>query len=83
MRPRQARLRATFSDWYTSVTPGDWHHALWVRERTLANLRKGAPQWEEQEGQRILSDNHFNFQGGDRGAGPVRGVERRMLQPRK
>lgn len=62
MLPRQARLRAAFSDWYPKITPGEWHHALWTREMALAQLRKGGPQW--QAGGRILSDMHFEFQGG-------------------
>ena len=80
MTPRRARLREAFSSWYTGITPGRWHHALWVRERALANLRKGEPQWHEEGGRRVLSDSHFEFQGGSDGAKGVRGVERRMLQ---
>ena len=80
MPPRQARLRAQFSDWYSRITPGEWHHALWVRERALSNLRKGEPQWHEEEGRRVLSDAHFEFQGGGNAAKGLRGVERRMVQ---
>ena len=82
MLPRQARLREPFSEWYSRITPGEWHHALWVREMALANLRKGNPQWQEREGDRVLSDNHFEFQGGRNAAKANRGVERRMLCPR-
>ena len=74
MPPRQARLRASFSDWYARITPGQWHHALWVREKTLANLR---------EGQRVLSDTHFEFQGGHNSAKGVRRNERRMLREKE
>ena len=63
MVPRQARLRAAYSDWYAGITPDTWHHALWVREKALANLRNGSPQWENPDG-RVLSDTHFDFQGG-------------------
>ena len=80
MLPRQARLRASYSDWYSRITPGEWHHALWVREIALANLRTGAPQWQEQHGCRILSDSHFEFQGGRNAAKAPAGVERRMLR---
>jgi hypothetical protein len=79
MLPRQARLRAPFSDWYSGITPGKWHHALWVREIALANLRKGEPQWTEEKGRRVLSDTHFEFQGGRGAANGIRGVERRMM----
>ena len=78
MRPRQARLREQFSIWYSRITPGEWHHALWVRERVLANCRKGEPQWHEGEGGRVLCDAHFEFQGGWDGAKRIRGVEQRM-----
>ena len=78
MLPRQARLRAAYADWYAGIQPDTWHHALWVRERALANLRNGSPQWENRDG-RVLSDAHFEFQGGAFGGGPA-GVERRMIR---
>jgi hypothetical protein len=76
MLHRQARLRAPYSMYYPAITPGEWHHALWVREMALSQLRKGGPRWEG-EG-RVLSDAHFEFQGGV----PRRGMEwevRRLL----
>jgi hypothetical protein len=79
MPPRQARLRATYSDGYAGITPGTWHHALWVREKALANLRHGKPQWENTEQERVLPDAHFEFQGGAIG-GQAHGVERRMIR---
>jgi len=80
MLPRQARLRTFVSDWYPRITPGRWHHALWVREVALSNLRKGEPQWRETDGGRVLSDSHFEFQGGRNAVKWTRGVERRMLR---
>jgi hypothetical protein len=80
MLPRQARLRASVSAWYSRITPGQWHHALWVREMALANLRKGEPQWEEKNGHRVLSDNHFEFRGGHPAGKEIRAGERRMLR---
>jgi hypothetical protein len=59
---RQARLRAPYSFYYPAISPGEWHHALWAREMALSQLRKGGPRWES-EG-RVLSDRHFEFQGG-------------------
>jgi hypothetical protein len=79
MHPRQARLRATYSDWYDGITPGTWHHALWVREKALANLRHGRPQWHEAPEDRVLCDAHFDFQGGAPGQ-PEGGIERRMTR---
>ena len=82
MPPRQARLRSTYSDWYAGIAPGTWHHALWVREKALANLRHGRPQWENTARERFLSDSHFEFQGGAVGPGGRDG-ERRMIQREK
>jgi hypothetical protein len=79
MPPRQARLRSIYSDWYAGIAPGTWHHALWVREKALANLRHGKPQWETPARERVLSDSHFEFQGGA-GGDDARGGERRMIQ---
>ena len=62
MLPRQARLRTPFGSCYPQIATGKWHHALWVREMALSQLRKGGPQWHT-EG-RVLSDEHFDFQGG-------------------
>ena len=62
MLHRQARLREPYRMYYPSITPGEWHHALWVREIALSQLRKGGPR-PEGEG-RVLSDEHFEFQGG-------------------
>jgi hypothetical protein len=62
MFPRQARLRPAYSSCYPSITPDVWHHALWTREMALSQLRRGGPQWQA-EG-RVLSDEHFEFQGG-------------------
>lgn len=80
MLPRQARLRTTISEGYPRITPGRWHHALWVREVALANLRKGDPQWQEMVGSRVLSDTHFEFRGGPVAPEPMRVAERRMLR---
>jgi hypothetical protein len=77
MVPRQARLRPSFGDWYPGITPGKWHHALWVREMALAQFRKGGPRWQA-EG-RVLSDVHFEFQGG--GADPGHRTEERRMAP--
>ena len=62
MFERQARLREAYNFCYPAISAGEWHHALWVREMALSQLRKGGPRLEG-EG-RILSDAHFEFQGG-------------------
>lgn len=78
MLPRQARLRPPFSSCYPGITAGEWHHALWAREVALAQLRRGGPQWHTTG--RVLSDDHFDFQGGI-GAPGARRETRRMLPP--
>jgi hypothetical protein len=80
MLPRHARLRTSIGDGYPRIAPGRWHHALWVREVALSNLRKGEPQWQQMDGARVLSDSHFEFQGGHNALKWMRGVERRMLR---
>lgn len=79
MLVRQARLREPFSSCYPDITPGEWHHALWTREMALAQLRHGGPQWHT--GGRVLSDEHFEFQGGIGVRGSSRREMRRMLTP--
>jgi hypothetical protein len=76
MYRRQARLHASFSDWYPRISPGTWHDATWVREMALAQLRKGGPHWQS-EG-RVLSELHFEFQGGLAGGGQGQ-TDRRMV----
>jgi hypothetical protein len=74
MLHRQARLRAPYSVYYPGITPGEWHHALWVREMALSQLRKGGPRWTG-EG-RVLSEAHFEFQGGFARPGAQREIRR-------
>ena len=69
MLPRQARLRTPFGSCYPQIATGKWHHALWVREMALSQLRKGGPQWQT-EG-RVLSDEHFDFRGGELPRGSI------------
>ena len=78
MLQRQARLRAPYTFYYPAISPGEWHHALWVREMVLSQLRKGGLR-REGEG-RVLSDAHFEFQGGLAGQG-IRREVRRLLPP--
>jgi hypothetical protein len=78
---RQAWLREEYAIWYPGITPGRWQPAEAVRRIVLRQLRHGAPSWAP--GPRILSDGHFEFQGGS-AAGPpqVSDVERRRRVPR-
>jgi hypothetical protein len=78
MLHRQARLRAPYGDWYPAIRPDAWHHAAWVREVALAQLRKGGPRWQG-EG-RVLCEEHFEFQGGC-GRRQSRQEARRLFPP--
>jgi hypothetical protein len=61
MRPREARLRVEFADWYPGISAGVWHNAAWVREMVLAQLRHGSPRFLPTS--RVLADAQFEFQG--------------------
>jgi hypothetical protein len=75
---RKARLREDYADWYPRISPGTWHDAAWVTEVVLQQQRQGSPVWAV-EG-RVLSEAHFEFQGGD--YLPPTGAERRRAVSR-
>jgi hypothetical protein len=78
---RQARLREEYATWYPGIPPGRWQLAEAVRRIVLRQLRHGAPSWAP--GPRILSDLHFEFQGGSAaGHAQASDVERRRRVPR-
>jgi hypothetical protein len=78
---RQARLREEYATWYPGIPPGRWHLAESVRRIVLRQLRHGSPSWAP--GPRILSDCHFEFQGGSAARSPQAfEVERRRRVPR-
>jgi hypothetical protein len=78
---RQVRVRVEYASWYPSIPPGQWQLAETVRHIVLRQLRHGAPSWAP--GARILSDRHFEFQGGSAAGHPqVSDVERRRRVPR-
>jgi hypothetical protein len=73
--PRTARLRPEYADWYPRVEVGRWHDAAYLTELVRRQLVEGTPAWAA--GARILSDEHFEFEGGQ--PGPNHGAERRGL----
>jgi hypothetical protein len=74
---RQARLRPEYADWYPHVPPGQWQSAGAVRRIVLRQLRRGSPYWQGTP--RVLSDEHFDFQGGaPRSVPQARDVDRRV-----
>lgn len=79
MRGREARVRPQFAEWYPKIPPGVWHDAVWTREMVLAQLRGGSPKWMHDG--RVLSDRHFEFQGGQGGQRRSADERRRILPP--
>ena len=72
---RTARLRPEYADWYPHVEVGRWHDAAYLTELVRQQLVEGSPLWAPAG--RILSDRHFEFEGGQ--PGPNREAERRGL----
>jgi hypothetical protein len=60
---REALLLAEFAPWYPGVRAEIWLPAERVAAVVHAQLEHGAPRWTP--GTRILSDEHFEFRGGD------------------
>ena len=58
----KARLRPEYAAWYPQLFPGEWHDAAWATEKVLQQHRKDSPPWSL--GRRILSEAHFEFEGG-------------------
>jgi hypothetical protein len=78
---RRVRLREEYATWYPGIPLGRWQIAEAVRRIVLRQLRHGSPSWAP--GPRILSDRHFEFQGGSAAeALQVCDVERRRRVPR-
>jgi hypothetical protein len=73
MARRKARLRSEYAAWYPQLGAGEWHDAGWATENVLQHHRKDSPPWSL--GRRILSEAHFEFEGGD--YRPLEGRERR------
>jgi hypothetical protein len=63
MPRREGQVRSEFQLWFPSLAPGVWYPATELRSRVLDQLRCGEPRW--QSGDRIPSDLHFVFRGGD------------------
>jgi hypothetical protein len=75
--PRLARLRPEYADWYPSIIIRTWQEASLVAEAVQRQLATGSPAWVP--GSRVLSDAHFEFQGGETGRRP--GERRAFLAP--
>jgi hypothetical protein len=74
---RRARLRTEYAEWYPEIWAGEWHDAQWAAEKVLQQQRTSSPAWSLHG--RVLSDAHFEFEGGDHQ--PSTGRERRREIP--
>jgi hypothetical protein len=73
---RRARLKPEYAAWYPRIQPGEWHHAWWLSEVVRRQLRRESTL---PIGSRVLSDQHFDFESGERR--PFAGRERRTPPP--
>jgi hypothetical protein len=73
MARRRARLRPEYAPWYPQLAAGEWHDASWATDKVLQQHTKDSAPWSL--GRRILSEAHFDFEGGD--YRPLEGRERR------
>jgi hypothetical protein len=74
---RRARLKPEYAAWYPGVQPGEWHYAGWLTEVVRRELRR---ETTIPTSGRVLSDQHFDFEAGERSA--FRGRERRTPLPK-
>jgi hypothetical protein len=63
MAEREGRLKAEYSEWYPTLDPLAWYPAAWLSRTVLEQLNAGEPRWHPE--QRVPSDSHFTFRGGD------------------
>ena len=74
---RRARLKPEYAAWYPKLRAGEWHHAWWLTEVVRRQVRQDAAA---PDGDRVLSDHHFDFESGERF--PFLGRERRTPPPK-
>ncbi len=60
---REGRVRAEYRLWFPHLRPGVWYPAAILARSVLEQVRSGEPRWTS--GDRIPSDTHFIFRGGD------------------
>jgi hypothetical protein len=60
---REGQVRPEFELWFPSLQPGVWYPAAALTLTVLEQVRLGEPRWTS--GDRIPSDTHFRFRGGE------------------
>jgi hypothetical protein len=78
MSKREGCLRREFEQWYPTLQADTWYPADELAAIVLRQLQDESPRWQS-EG-RVPSDSHFEFRGGETGAG--RREKSRRLDPR-
>jgi hypothetical protein len=67
---REGQVRPEYQLWFPHLRPGVWYPAATLARAVLDQVRTGEPTWTS--GERIPSNAHFIFRGGD---GPRAAVE--------
>ncbi len=73
MSDREGSLRREYGDWYPGLVPGAWYPASSLTQIVLQQRQSREPSWEFED--RVPSDRHFVFRGGD--SGPRSGTRTR------
>jgi hypothetical protein len=60
---REGRLRAEYQLWFPSLLPAVWYPAADITRLVLEQLQSGEPRWTLED--RVPSDTHFEFRGGN------------------
>jgi hypothetical protein len=66
---REGQVRAEYQLWFPQLVPGIWYPAADLTRAVLEQIRSGEPRWTP--GDRMPSDAHFLFRGGDGPRGTV------------
>jgi hypothetical protein len=60
---REGRLRAEYQLWFPKLMPAVWYPAADLARAVLDQIQSGEPRWTQ--GDRVPSDAHFVFRGGN------------------
>ncbi len=71
---REARVRAEYQEWFPYSRAGVWYSAAALARSVLEQIRSGECRWTSEE--RLPSDRHFIFRGGDSPRSDIRGSRR-------
>ena len=75
---REGRLRAEYQLWFPNLMPAVWYPAADLAQLVLEQIQSGAPRWTPED--RVPSDAHFVFRGGEGRRGTPR-LSRRTDPP--